>query len=105
MCVERLPCALTEAQSRELGRLDENNTFVSRKLIPKSGRLCCVRSTNDKVSHVVRDGVSTSVSIGRITQFLTGLRARQSSATICGETESRVADIEAATDVGPTVQN
>lgn len=63
------PRVLTEAERQDPGRLDEDITDVSRKLLLRSRRLYCVRSATDAVVHSVRDGVKTSVSTDPVTRY------------------------------------
>lgn len=99
------PHVLTEAARRETGHVHEDTTDVSCKQLTKSDEAHCVRFATDTVVKVVRDGVTTSVSIDGVTKVPTGPRALQSSAATSGEEYFEATIPEAATEVGPTVQD
>lgn len=70
--VDTPPHALAEAGRRETRSLDKHITDVCHKILPKSYRQYCVRSATDTVVHIVRDAITTRVSIDRVTRLPTG---------------------------------
>lgn len=64
-----------------------------------------MHSTTDKVVRIVRDGVTTGVSIDGVTKVPTDSRALQTSATTGGEAESGAATTKAVTGAEATVQD
>lgn len=102
---DRPPRAVTEAERRDPRRLPKDTTEASRKLVPQSEGLYCVRSVTETVVHIVSDGETTSVSINHVTRVPTGPRALQSSPATGGKAKSEAAITEAAAGTGATVQN
>lgn len=103
--VYRPPRALTIAERIDSGRLAGDTIHASRELVRRSEGLFCVRSAADMVIYIVRDGITVSVSTGRVTKAPTGPRTMQSSAAAGGGAESQASIKEPTTGVGATVQD